>query len=72
MAKLDKKEIGGALEQAAVVVIGAPLVQIIPVVGGLFDMLPTFALGPVSIALPSIIAGAVAVLGYNLVRASMK
>ena len=62
-----------AVEQAAVVVIGGPLIQAVPVVGGWFGMLPSFPIGTVvTISLPSIVAGAVAVLGYNLIRAMMK
>ena len=70
--KITKQEAGAALEQAIVVVIGGPIIQIIPLVGGWIGMLPIFALGPVSIALPSVIAGAIAILGYNLVKAQMK
>ena len=72
MAKISKKEAMASIEQAAVVVIGGPIVLAIPVLGGLLAKLPSFAIGPTSVALPSIVAGAVGVLAYNLIRARLK
>ena len=71
MAKLTGKEAMKAVEPAAVVVIGAPLIQAIPIVGSLLGKLPSYAVGPTAIAFPSIIAGAVAVIAYGLIKARL-
>ena len=71
MSKITKQELLGALEPAAVVVIGGPLIQAIPIVGGLFGKLPVWAIGPTAIALPSIVAGAAAILIYQLAKAKL-
>jgi len=71
MAKITQKELMSALEPAAVVVIGTPIVQWIPVVGSLLGKLPSWPVWETTIALPSIVAGAGALIIYGLVKAKM-
>jgi len=74
MAKITKGELLGALETAAVVLIGSMLVLAIPILGPLLSKLPSWTIWGLTniIALPSIIAAVIAVLAYKLIRAKFK
>jgi len=72
MAKLTGKEFMSALEPAAVVVVGAPIIQWIPVVGSLLGKLPSWPVWETTIALPSIVAGAAALIIYGVAKAKLK
>ena len=68
----DQKDVTEALKQASIVMIGAPLVQMVPFVGPLIAKLPSFTVMVVQIPLAGIVAGAVAVIVGNLGIAMLK
>jgi len=72
MAKITKQEIMSAFEYAAVVLIGGILILAIPIFGPLVAMLPSFTIWIAQINLPAIVAGALAILAYTLIKAKLK
>lgn len=76
MAKLGEKELMEGLKQGAIVGVGIAIITalapVVPYANDLFGMLPTFALGPVSLNLMLVGEAILAAIGGNYIVSLFK